>query len=233
MFSTRTIRGRKELPSNSYLYAKRLIIRETAADDSGRHIVHCCHRHYSWGPYAAGYTTTSTFLSHIRTRHARIPSRESDYKSAISQLLVPVCSTSPRGIEISPFTLAKGESGSRAPGQQFNSQQYRKLMAVMVIETNSSFKLVESNAFRTLLAYCNRNATAISRRTVKRDIQTILYEELFKNLKVRLRAHILTRGRINLTIDAWTSSNKLPFLAITAHWIDITYKRFNTLIGFE
>ena len=233
MFSTRTISGRKELPFNSYLYAKRLIIRETAADDSGRHIVHCCHCHHSWGPYAAGYTTTLTFLSHFRTRHARLPSRESDYKSAISRLLAPVSSTSPRGIEISPFTLARGTSGSRAPGQQFNSQQYRKLMAVMVIETNSSFKLVESNAFRTLLAYCNGNATAISRRTVKRDIQTILYEELFKNLKVRLRAHILTGGRINLTIDAWTSSNKLPFLAITAHWIDITYERFNTLIGFE
>ena len=106
-------------------------------------------------------------------------------------------------------------------------------MAVMVIETNCSFKLVESNAFRTLLAYCNGNATAISRRTVKRDIQTILYEELFKSLKVRLRAHILTGGRTNLTINAWISSNKLPFLAITAHWIDITYERFNTLIGFE
>ena len=90
-------------------------------------------------------------------------------------------------------------------------------MAIMVIETNSSFKLVESNTFRTLLAYFNGNATAISRRTVKQDIQTILYQELFQNLKVHLRAHILTRGRINLTIDAWTSSNKLPFLAITTH----------------
>ena len=55
LFSTRTISGRKELPFNSYLYAKRLIIRETAADDSGRHIVHCCHCHDSWGPYPAGY----------------------------------------------------------------------------------------------------------------------------------------------------------------------------------
>ena len=106
-------------------------------------------------------------------------------------------------------------------------------MAVMVIETNTSFKLVESNAFQTLLAYCNGKATAILRRTVKRDIQTIVYQELFQNLKVSLRAHILTGGRINLTIDAWTSSNKLPFLAITAHWIDITYERFNTLIGFQ
>ena len=179
------------------------------------------------------YTTTSTFLSHFRTRHARLPSRESDYKSAVSRLWAPACSTSQRGLEISPFTLAKGTSGSWAPGQQLYSQQYRKLMAVMVFETKSSFKLVESNAFRTLLAYCNGNATEISRRTVKRDIQTILYQELFQNLKVRLRAHILTGGRINLTIDAWTSSNTLPFLAITAHWIDITYERFNTLIEFE
>src|SRR5207302_10028281 len=36
-----------------------------------------------------------------------------------------------------------------------------------------------------------------------------------------------------LTIDAWTSSNKLPFLAIMDHWIDTKYEQFNTVIGFE
>ena len=37
----------------------------------------------------------------------------------------------------------------------------------------------------------------------------------------------------NLTIDAQTSFNILPFLAITAHWSDIRYEKFNTLIGFQ
>jgi len=52
-------------------------------------------------------------------------------------------------------------------------------MAIMVIETNSSFSLVESNAFRTLMAYCNGGAITISRRTLKRDIQSILYTDYY------------------------------------------------------
>ena len=106
-------------------------------------------------------------------------------------------------------------------------------MAIMVIETNSSFSLVESNAFRTLMAYCNGGAITISRRTLKRDIQSNLYTDLFENLRRQLHEHISTGAKINLTRDAWTSGNKLPFMAITAHWIDTRYERFNTLIGFE
>jgi len=135
--------------------------------------------------------------------------------------------------EISPFTLAKSTRGPRAPGQLFNLLEYRKLMAVMVIETNSSFKLVESNAFRSLIAYCDGNATTISWKTIKRDIQILLYKQLFQSLRGRLQSHISAGAKINLTIDAWTSSNKLPFLAVTAHWINTQYEKFNTLIRFE
>jgi len=231
----RTISGRKELPFNSYLYDKRLIIRETRDDGSGRHMVYCCHCQHSWGPYAAKYTTTSTFIAHLRIRHSRLPCRESDYKEAVSRIIS--CATASLGSRsrISPFTLARsaGLGGARAPGQLFNAKEYRKLMAIMVIETNSSFSLVESNAFRTLMAYCNGGAITISRRTLKRDIQSNLYTDLFENLRGQLREHISTGAKINLTIDAWTSGNKLPFMAITAHWIDTRYERFNTLIGFE
>ena len=231
LFNNRTISGKEDLPFNSYLYETRLIIRETMDDDSGRHMVHCCHCRHSWGPYAAKYTTTSTILAHIRSRHSQLPSRETEYKAAISRRLTTA--TLHKRAKISPFTLARNTGGARAPGQLFNISEYRKLMAIMVIESNSSFKLVESTAFRSLITYCNGNATAISRKTVKRDIQILLYEELFQSLKIRLQSHISTGAKVNLTIDAWTSSNKLPFLAVTAHWINIRYEKFNTLIGFE
>jgi len=87
----------------------------------------------------------------------------------------------------------------------------------MVIETNSSFALVESNSFCTLRAYCNGAAITISQRTLKRNILSILYKDLFESLHLRLQDHIFTGAKINLTIDAWTSANKLPFLVITAH----------------
>ena len=233
LFNTRTISGKEELQFNSYLYEKRLIIRETMDDGSGHHMVHCCHCHHSWGPYDAKYTTTSTFIAHLRTRHARLPSREGDYKSAVGRLLAKTSSIISTRSEISPFTLARGRLGPRAAGHLFDNKEYRKLIAVMVLETNSSFQMVESNAFRALMAYCNGSAIAISRRTIKRDIEKTLYKELFQNLRVRLQDHVSAGAKVNLTIDAWTSSNKLPFLAITAHWIDTKYEKYNTLIGFE
>ena len=34
-------------------------------------------------------------------------------------------------------------------------------------------------------------------------------------------------------MDAWTASNKIPFLAIAAHWITAEFELHSTLIGFE
>jgi len=65
LLNMRTISCRKELPFKSYLYDKRLIIQETMDDGSGRHMVYCCHCQHSWGPYAARYTTTYTFICNI------------------------------------------------------------------------------------------------------------------------------------------------------------------------
>ena len=75
------------------------------------------------------------------------------------------------------------------------------------------------------MADSNGSAIAISRRPIKRATEKPLYKELFQNLRVCLQDHISPGAKINLTIDAWTSSNKLPFLAITAHWIDTKYKK--------
>jgi len=145
-------------------------------DGSRRHMVYCCHCQHSWGPYAAKYTTTSTFIAHLQIRHSHLSCCESDYKEAVGRILSSATASLGRRSRISPFTLARGIrlGGARAPGQLFNAKEYRKLMAIMVIETNYSFSLVESNAFRTLMAYCNGGAITISRRTLKRDIQSIL-----------------------------------------------------------
>lgn len=40
-------------------------------------------------------------------------------------------------------------------------------------------------------------------------------------------------GKISFTLDAWTSKNQLPFLGITAHWIDHDWNLHFTLIDFQ
>jgi hypothetical protein len=42
-----------------------------------------------------------------------------------------------------------------------------------------------------------------------------------------------TLEKISFTLDAWTSRNQLPFLGITAHWIDSDWNLCSTLIDFR
>jgi hypothetical protein len=39
-------------------------------------------------------------------------------------------------------------------------------------------------------------------------------------------------GKISFTLDAWTSSNYIPFLGITAHWITSNWELKSTIIDF-
>lgn len=39
-------------------------------------------------------------------------------------------------------------------------------------------------------------------------------------------------GRISFTLDAWTSTNCLPFLGITGHWINKNWELKETIIDF-
>ena len=92
---------------------------------------------------------------------------------------------------------------------------------------------MEVDSFRNLMSYCNSRVPAVTGTTLHRDIHKLLYERLFKEISHRLQLHVSQGVRINLTIDAWTASNRLPFLAITAHWLTADFIQCNTLIGFE
>lgn len=39
-------------------------------------------------------------------------------------------------------------------------------------------------------------------------------------------------GKISFTLDAWTSSNYIPFLGITAHWVTSSWELKSTIIDF-
>lgn len=47
-------------------------------------------------------------------------------------------------------------------------------------------------------------------------------EEKFKAV---LKENMATGGKIHLTLDAWTSGNRLPYLGITAHCVDVDCHR--------
>ena len=103
-----------------------------------------------------------------------------------------------------------------------------------MVNTNASLSIVENASFQQLLQYCNPSALVISRRTASRDIKA-LHQKLQPGIQAVL--HKLTavdKGRVSLTLDAWTSSTQVPFLGITCHFIKpSTWKHQSLLLGFE
>ena len=241
LYDEATLSGLPDSRFTGYLYAKRLIIRQriisTVGDVPGeeRHMIYCCHCKHKWGPYLPSYTTASAFGKHFRAMHSQLPSREEEYKSVIKRMAEATTTGKRRrtGTGSNPFTISSQLAGTRQPGEIFDEQEYRRLLAMMVVETNTAFRMVEVVSFRNLMRYCNSQVPIVSGSMLYRDIHKILYRRLFKEVCQRLQLHIAEGARINLTLDAWTASNKLPFLAITAHWMTIDFELVSTLIGFE
>ena len=241
LYDEATLSGLPDSRFTGYLYAKRLIIRQRIISTVGdvpveeRHMIYCCHCKHKWGPYPPSYTTTSAFGKHFRAMHSQLPSREEEYKSVIKRMAEATTTGKRRrtGTGSNPFTISSQLAGTLQPGEIFDEEEYRRLLAMMVVETNTAFRMVELVSFRNLMRYCNSQVPIVSRSMLYRDIHKILYRRLFKEVCQRLQLHIAEGARINLTLDAWTASNKLPFLAITAHWMTIDFELVSTLIGFE
>ncbi|RPB08133.1 hypothetical protein P167DRAFT_596939, partial [Morchella conica CCBAS932] len=84
---------------------------------------------------------------------------------------------------------------------------YRRLLAEFIVDTNSPFSILESKSFRSLLQYCNSQTVSVSSNTLRRDIQK-MHDQLLSDIKSRLQRHVGSGGNVNLTLDAWTLSNK-------------------------
>jgi len=64
----------------------------------------------------------------------------------------------------------------------------------------------------------------ISADTISSDIT-----KAFKHEQILIQNKLKnTLGKISLMLDEWTSKNQIPFLGITAHWIDENWK-FNQI----
>lgn len=79
-----------------------------------------------------------------------------------------------------------------------------------------------------MIATLNPEAVTISKETVKRDIMKKFAEEV----EVIILKLGKFSGRFSFTLDAWTSKNMLPFMAIRAHWINDDWEYETVLLDF-
>lgn len=135
--------------------------------------------------------------------------------------------------QATPWTMAASITSTiRKPGQSFDPRIYRKLLTSLLINSNSSFRLVEGSSSNQLMKYCNTNIPQLSLQTAARYLQK-MHPELKPKIKNRFGKHRAIGGKVNITLDAWTSGRKFQYLGITVYWMDSNYDLSDTVIGFK
>jgi hypothetical protein len=74
----------------------------------------------------------------------------------------------------------------------------------------------------------NYEAKIFSADTIRNNIFKSFNENLI-SIKNQLQEE---PGRISFTLDSWTSKNQIPFLGITAHWINKNWELKSILLDF-
>jgi hypothetical protein len=121
---------------------------------------------------------------------------------------------------VMPWTLTQRRQG----GEHFTEEVYRELLLEFLIETNSSFRVVESKSFRKLMNYVNSKVPSLSRRTIVRDLHK-LHKSILPRIQNALSTQIEDGGKVHITLDCWTALNGTPYVGITAHWLDKNWSK--------
>jgi hypothetical protein len=104
---------------------------------------------------------------------------------------------------------------------------YAELVKFIVMH-ELPFSLVECPKFRSFVDVINPWFKHLSRTTI-RSYCIDSYEEAKAKLRKLLN---MSKSRISLTADMWTSNQTLGYLCVTAHYIDDEWKLFKQIIKF-
>uniref|UniRef100_A0A1I7WLG7 BED-type domain-containing protein n=1 Tax=Heterorhabditis bacteriophora TaxID=37862 RepID=A0A1I7WLG7_HETBA len=107
------------------------------------------------------------------------------------------------------------------------NQEFSQCLLDYVIETNSSFKSIESPSFIKMIGKINKKVKVPSRR----EICGSLLENSYAESKNSIIADMKDQA-ISLNTDMWTNkSGKISLLAISAHFVNKEWCRWNIIIA--
>ena len=110
----------------------------------------------------------------------------------------------------------------------FNQDRVRKALTRMIIIDELPFKFVEGRGFKGFVEEACPMFKIPSRWTINRDIFALYFEER-KNLKKFFKENT---QRMSITTDTWTSIQRINYMCITAHFIDVEWKLHKKIISF-
>ncbi|KAF5317589.1 hypothetical protein D9758_018466 [Tetrapyrgos nigripes] len=122
-------------------------------------------------------------------------------------------------IEKRQETIKESFSRQQAAAQEpWDQAKFKDLLVKWIVACNQPFTEVEQQEFVDLLQYVHHSGGTL--QIPKQDAIRHKVFKLGENTIKEMREMFLNLcGKVALSIDAWTSSNQYPFLAIVAHYI--------------
>src|SRR5207237_8127823 len=110
---------------------------------------------------------------------------------------------------------------------EFKQHIFEEYFLKAFLVTNLAFNCSNNLAFRRAFKYGRPGIEIPSPTTLTRHLK-----QLGNSTVDEIRTGLPVDGRISLAADAWTSPNKLAFLAIVAYWFSDNWQMEEVLSGF-
>ncbi|GKD13144.1 mitogen-activated protein kinase, conserved site-containing protein, partial [Tanacetum coccineum] len=112
---------------------------------------------------------------------------------------------------------------------RFDQQVAGKALIEVIVTDTLPFKFVENEGFRRHMRLCQPAFVIPSRSIVTTDCY-----ELYLDEKAKLKAQLnKSTMRVCLTIDTWTSLQRINYMCLSAHFIDNNWKLQKRVINFS
>ncbi|KAG2217448.1 hypothetical protein INT45_009647 [Circinella minor] len=117
--------------------------------------------------------------------------------------------------------------------QRFDQQLFRDKLALFITTASLPYTIAENPHFQAVL---NMAQIAPSLAHVKLPSDSTIpinILRVYRGYEDRIRKLFVDIPSFSYTVDAWTSEWRVPFLGITAHWIDESWKQNSIVLGLE
>ncbi|KAG8709763.1 hypothetical protein FRC08_018078, partial [Ceratobasidium sp. 394] len=177
---------------------------------------------WSWGPEAKGKRSTSNMINHMRGKHSSI------WNAAVQADAVASGRT-----QAEPINEAAPSAADSLPGPSelaFNIDKFYRLLCRWIVTSHQPFSEVENQEFQELLTYLKPALEGHLRQSQAIRDRVFHHAEVLRSSTKQYLTSLT--GLMAIACDAWTSSNRIAFLAITGSWITHDWRLEETLLDF-
>ena len=98
-----------------------------------------------------------------------------------------------------------------------------------ICQSASPWNIVSKKYFLRLLRFVAQEEISLPSTRVVKAKAFNLYAELKASICDRLESV----DRLAITLDCWTSDNRISFIGLTVHWVDIEWKMCECVLGIR